>query len=204
MSWPALRAIVCRNRRGRRISCRRITRGRNRGRWSRRRCGNEVLVPGAEGIETRCAEAMGAVNRPPRRRRRLNIQRRCEIEGGTFLGDGVESNLTSVLFDDEPGDGQSEAVAAHFGLQVVIGLVKAFEYMRLVFDRNAVASIFNRDHEGAFVVGKGANGDGSSRGGVFDGVGDQVIEYLLHTLRIDIQYRGWHGNFLVEDDGGFD
>src|SRR6266699_4466889 len=87
---------------------------------------------------------------------------------------------------------------------MVIGLVKALENVRLVLDRNAVAGIFNRDHEEAFVVWASANGDGSARRRIFDGIGDQVVENLLHTLGIDIQYGRMRRYILVEDYRGFD
>src|SRR5713226_2527028 len=70
--------------------------------------------------------------------------------------------------------------------------------MLAIFVRNTVASIADRYHRKLLVVVTGPNSHRPLWRSKFDGVCHQVIEYLLHTLRINIEQESGGSNILVE------
>src|SRR6266849_5934427 len=80
----------------------------------------------------------------------------------------------------------------------MVRLIKALKDVLSILSSNAKACIGDGDQHETLVIGTGSNRDGSTWWCEFDGVGDQVVQYLLHTLRVNIeQWRG-RGNILID------
>src|SRR5229473_1688703 len=71
--------------------------------------------------------------------------------------------------------------------------------MLAVFGRNTIAGIGHRDHGKLLVVVTGPNSHRPLWRRKLDGVCRQVIEYLFHTLRINIEQGSGGRNVLGEE-----
>ena len=125
-------------------------------------------------------------------------------------GDGENGTLGLVVADADGAVMQVHIVAGNVEtdaaacLRAVVGgrLIEASENVGLVAVGNALASIGHRN-DGLVAVVDEAQGDAAARRGELQGVGEEVIDHLVHLLAIIVHDETVHIVFETQVDAAF-
>ena len=109
-------------------------------------------------------------------------------EGAALAGGAVYVDVAVVFLGDAPGDGEAEAAAAWFVGVGVAGAVKALEDVGQIFRRDADAGVADFE-DGALLLDGERQFDGSSGGGVFEGVVDEGDDDLFELIGLTVDTR---------------
>ena len=141
-------------------------------------------------VTRRCADA--------RRDRRAGIlQRQIECEDAALAGGALQMDLAAEQACELAADGKAKAGAAVFSAGAGIRLLERFEDQLLLVLGNADAGVgyFEGDHRGRVIENGMFGAPAADRGrdteahatfgGELEGVGEQVLQHLLQSLRVE-------------------
>src|SRR2546427_5707225 len=95
-------------------------------------------------------------------------------------------------FDDVLHDGQTDADALRFAAQFGAAAIERLEYFLVLFWRNAVAVVFDKQVDGGWLRVERrlqTDGDGGSRRRMFDGVVEKIHQGLLDGASVYFRLR---------------
>lgn len=105
------------------------------------------------------------------------VERQGDVEGGAAADDAVDGDRAAERVDDLLHQSEPDARAGTAAVGEVVGLVEFFEDVSQVFGRDALAIVGDVDTQ-HFVFGPECDVDAAMSVGEFEGVGEQVADYL--------------------------
>ena len=126
----------------------------------------------------------------------LDVHGKREGKGRAFTQFGLDPNTSAVHLDDTLGDGESEAGAALFARDRIVGLLKLLEYLGLVVDADARPRILNRNRQRTIrCLGTDRH---FARVGEFEGVADEVEDDLRQAALVSFGLRQASGDIELQ------